>query len=179
LVVSIPTAPTKNFERFPEAFSKEVMTMAGEIHARPIWGVPTLAPGSRGRCFVLMPFKEPFSEIYQDHIKPTIERLGVSCFRADDLNTTNAIMTDVWNGINNCSFLIAELTGRNSNVMYELGIAHTLGKEVILICQDSNDVPFDFRHLRYYRYDFTPRGCRKLMDSLRKAASELQRSPWD
>ncbi len=47
---------------------------------------------------------------------------------------------------------MCDCTGRNPNVFYEIGIAHTLGREVILITQSDNDIPFDLRHLRYVRY---------------------------
>jgi len=48
---------------------------------------------------------------------------------------------------------IADLTGRNPNVLYELGIAQTLGKPCILLTQDINDVPFDIRQYRVIQYD--------------------------
>ncbi len=48
--------------------------------------------------------------------------------------------------------MICDCTGKNPNVFYEAGIAHTLGKEVILITQSASDVPFDLRHLRYVSY---------------------------
>ena len=48
--------------------------------------------------------------------------------------------------------MIADCTGRNPNVFYEIGIAHTLGRDVILITQNEADVPFDLRHLRYVQY---------------------------
>jgi nucleoside 2-deoxyribosyltransferase len=55
--------------------------------------------------------------------------------------------------INQAAFIIADVTGRNPNVMYELGIAHTLGKPVIIITQEINKIPFDFKHLRHYVYE--------------------------
>ena len=48
--------------------------------------------------------------------------------------------------------MICEITGRNPDVFDEAGIAHTLGREVILIIQSDNDVPFDLRHHRYGKY---------------------------
>ncbi len=48
--------------------------------------------------------------------------------------------------------LVADLTGRNPNVMYEVGIAHTVGKPVIMVTQDIDDVPFDLRALRCVVY---------------------------
>jgi len=47
---------------------------------------------------------------------------------------------------------LCDCTGRNPNVFYEAGIAHTLGREVILITQNEQDIPFDLRHRRYIRY---------------------------
>jgi hypothetical protein len=165
------------FDGLPTDFRLEMLDMNGEIEVRPVWGKPAFAPGTHEKCFVLMPFKHPFTEIYDDFIKPTVETMGFSCLKADDFFTTNSVVADIWNGIYNCFFLIAELTGRNSNVMYELGIAHTLGKDVILICQESEDIPFDFRHMRYYRYDFTPRGCEQLRENLMKAIAEIKQKP--
>jgi hypothetical protein len=48
--------------------------------------------------------------------------------------------------------VVCDCTARNPNVFYEAGIAHTLGREVILITQSEHDIPFDLRHLRYIRY---------------------------
>ena len=48
--------------------------------------------------------------------------------------------------------IICDYTGRNPNVLYEAGITHTLGREVILITQSAEDIPFDHRHLRYVHY---------------------------
>jgi hypothetical protein len=48
--------------------------------------------------------------------------------------------------------VICDLTGRNANVFYEVGIAHTLGRETILITQNADDIPFDLRHLRFIHY---------------------------
>ena len=59
----------------------------------------------------------------------------------------------------------------NPNVFYEIGIAHTLGKEVILLTQNSDDVPFDLRHLRYIRYLNNEQGCEQLSEEI---SSRLQ-----
>lgn len=48
--------------------------------------------------------------------------------------------------------MICDLSGRNPNVFYEAGIAHTMGKEVILLASHKSDVPFDLQHLRYIPY---------------------------
>ena len=90
--------------------------------------------------FVLSPFEDPFDAIYADHIKPTVEAISdLQCVRADDLYDNRPIIEDIWRYTNEARILISELTGRNPNVFYETGIAHTVGKEVILITQSMDD----------------------------------------
>jgi hypothetical protein len=125
-------------------------------------------------CFVLMPFHEKkVQEIYEDHIKPTVEKIGLTCKRADDMYGPNPIIEDIWKSINESKFLIADVTGRNPNVFYEIGVAHTIGKNVIIISQDINDIPFDLRHLRCIIYDNTPRGAKTLSEQIELSAKTL------
>jgi hypothetical protein len=118
--------------------------------------------------FVLMPFAPHLRPVYEDHIKRVVTELGLSVARADDFFTAHSIMADVWSAICGARLLIADCTQRNPNVFYEIGLAHVLGKPVILITQDSNDVPFDVRHLRYIQYEYTPRGMKNFEDALAK-----------
>ena len=62
-------------------------------------------------------------------------------------------MNQIWKGIRGATVCVAELTGRNPNVMYELGLAHAIRKPVVLIVQSVDDIPFDLRHLRHIVYD--------------------------
>lgn len=121
-------------------------------------------------CFVLMPFREQFLRIYDDHIKPTLEEIGLRVMKSDDLFTTTEIIEDVWEYINKARIIVADVTGRNGNVFYELGLAHTVGKSVIILTQDESDVPFDLRHLRYFKYTDNEEGWKTLRRNLRKAA---------
>lgn len=111
--------------------------------------------------FVLMPFAEELLPVFADHIKNVCSRLNLSVGRADDIFTTNSVIDDVWTGIMQAQIVVADCTHRNPNVFYELGITHTIGKPVILISQDTDDVPFDVRHRRCIVYDFTPRGMER------------------
>jgi hypothetical protein len=126
-------------------------------------------------CFVLMPFLGEVEPIYTDHIKPLVESEGISCQRADEMVGTNLITYDIWEKINRARFIVADLTGKNPNVFYEVGLAHALGKEVILITQSMDDVPFDLKALRCLVYSFTPRGMKelenKLVNTIRKIMS--------
>jgi len=67
-------------------------------------------------------------------------------------------MADIWEAICAARIIVADCTGRNPNVFYEAGLAHTVGKPVVLLTQNKDDIPFDLRHIRYIDYEFTPRG---------------------
>ena len=86
------------------------------------------------------------------------KRPGSRPVRADaDIFGTGKIIDQIWRGINSAKVLVAELTQRNPNVFYELGLAHALDKPVVLIWSRSNeqDVPFDLQHIRVIYYDVT------------------------
>jgi hypothetical protein len=72
----------------------------------------------------------------------------------------------VWGAICGAGAIIADCTGRNPNVFYEIGIAHTIGKQVILLSQDVEDVPADLRYYRYLLYTPTESGQEELQEKL-------------
>lgn len=119
--------------------------------------------------FVLMPFAEEFRPIYDEIIKPVVEQFGLMCVRADDLYGSKAIIEDIWKLINEAKVIIADVTRKNANVFYEIGLAHAVGKEVIIISQSIEDVPFDLRHLRCFIYKDSVAGFRKLETQLKQA----------
>ena len=123
--------------------------------------------------FILMPFADEFRPIYEDHIKKVAEEIGIRCGRADDIFSNRSIMSDIWSAINAAKILVADCTGRNPNVFYEIGIAHTLSKETIIITQKIDDIPFDLRHLRIIEYSYNPRGMIKFEDALKRTIQNL------
>jgi hypothetical protein len=145
------------------------------ISANPIWQGRRFTMAN-DYCFVLMPFtnNNNLQVVYKDYVKPIIEgRCGLKCERADDINSISGIMQSVWESINRARLLIADLTNRNSNVFYELGIAHTLGKPVIMITQAMKYIPFDLRHLRCIIYDFRPEKIEKFQGILEKTVRNV------
>lgn len=103
-------------------------------------------------CFILMPFTESWSDRVWKQLGLILERGGFSFSRADSLYGHN-ILEDIWIAINESSLIIADITSRNPNVFYEIGIAHTLGKKVILLTQKVTDIPFDFKNYRHIIYE--------------------------
>lgn len=107
-------------------------------------------------CFVMQPFAAPHGDYFEKIFKPAIEKTGLKAVRADaDLFGTGKIIDQIWRGINNSKVLVAELSTRNANVLYELGLAHALQKPVVLVSSNSPDVPFDLKHIRVIYYDVT------------------------
>jgi hypothetical protein len=105
-------------------------------------------------CFVMQPFAAPHGDYYEKIFKPAIEKTGLQAVRADaEIFGTGKIINQVWRGINAAKVLVAELTTRNANVFYELGLAHALNKPVVLVSSNESDVPFDLHHIRVIYYD--------------------------
>jgi hypothetical protein len=127
---------------------------------QPMFGVPD-AIDSNLDVFVLMPFRDEILPVYQDHIKRACAKLNLTVRRADDFFTAHSVVWDIWEGIVSARSIVADCTGRNPNVFYEIGLAHTLGKPTILLTQREEDIPFDLRHLRYIPYQLTPRGMKE------------------
>lgn len=124
-------------------------------------------------CFVIMPFTNKLNPIYENIIKPVLKDLKYKSLRADEIFTSKPIIDDIWINIKKAKFLIADLTDRNPNVFYELGLAHALSKEVILLTQDLNDIPFDLRHYRIIVYKDSISGADKLKETLKDFIIEL------
>jgi hypothetical protein len=85
------------------------------------------------------------------------------------------IIEDIWILLNQSHFLIADLTWKNPNVFYELGIAHTIGKYVIIISQSELDVPFDIGHLRYIFYEYNKDGIEGLLEKIKGRIENIVR----
>lgn len=104
-------------------------------------------------CFVIMPFSGWFNSYYVEIYCPAIREAGLIPIRADDLYRPSNIVDDIWESTRNAKVILADLTGKNPNVFYELGLAHALTKPAILITQEMEDIPFDLRSLRIIEYD--------------------------
>lgn len=122
-----------------------------------------------GSCFVLMPFANEMRPVY-DAIREAFEapEVGFTCNRADELFGGRHIIDDILGGIARAEILVADVTGRNTNVFYELGIAHTARpvEKIIIITQSMNDVPFDLQQFRCIVYEATDDGLQDLREQL-------------
>lgn len=104
-------------------------------------------------CFVMMPFGQWMDSYYREIYVPAIREAGMEAVRADELFSTGSVIEQIWEQISRAKVLLADLTGKNANVFYELGLAHAANKPVVFTTGQLEDVPFDLRHLRVAVYD--------------------------
>ena len=114
---------------------------------------PRKRTGPKGTCFTITPFGGWFDDYYTTIFVPAIEEAGLEACRADDLYRPSTIVADIWDYTNKARLVLADLSGKNPNVFYELGLAHALAKPAILVVESIDDVPFDLRALRVLQYD--------------------------
>lgn len=114
---------------------------------------------------VMMPFDPSFDGV-NAAIRTAAAGASLRCKRADDIWENPAIIQDVVALIDRSRVVVCDCTGRNPNVFYEVGIAHTLGREVILIAQSGQDIPFGLGHLHHIRYRNDARGRGALTSAL-------------
>ncbi len=138
-------------ERYKKVIDDLSAKLRNVVPADPIW---------RGRnfwtdellCFALLPFQEVYFQVYESAVAPAAEELGLRALHAGEIFGNREVVEDIWDSICSARIVIVDVTGRNPNVFYELGICHTLGKECIVITQNKDDVPFDIRHRRFIEY---------------------------
>jgi len=107
-------------------------------------------------CFIVMPFRAELNFFYLYLRRHLQEKHGLRVERGDHRILTVPLLEKIREQIVEAKVLIADITGRNPNVFYELGLAHALEKPVILLTQDqAEDVPTDIRHLEFIRYDLS------------------------
>jgi hypothetical protein len=159
----------------------DTSTQAGEEQIKKLSKGLTVAADDT--CFVMMPFASPIGGYYDTIYKSAIEKAKLKADRADtDIYGTGKIIDQIWKGISSARVLLAELTNRNANVLYELGLAHALHKPVVLVCSKANeeDVPFDLRHVRVIYYDKDdPFWGTKLIEKVAEKILSVMQDPKD
>ena len=121
----------------------------------------------------MMPFDAAFAPVHQALVDAATG-VGMTLTRANDIWIDDHIIQDVVTLLSQASIVICDLTGRNANVFYEMGIAHVLPREVIMITQNAHDVPFDVAHIRHIRYLNNGEGLSKLTADVRARLETLR-----
>lgn len=116
-----------------------------------VFQVPENSTIENDLVVVMMPFKTKFSSVH-DGIRRACSAASYRCLRVDDIWEESTVIQDIFNLIFRAHIVVVDFTGKNPNVMYETGIAHTLGKHVVPISQSLDDIPFDMAHHRILKY---------------------------
>lgn len=139
--------------------------------APAVFSVPEHEPDPQ-LVAVMMPFAAEFTPVY-DAIRGACSDAGLTCYRADDIWQESTFIQDIFNLIFQSAIVIVDFTGRNSNVMYETGISHTLGKNVVPVTQHIGDVPSDLKPHRALKYLPNEEGLRDLKEQLARRLRTL------
>jgi len=115
-----------------------------------VFQIPTTQRVRPDLLSAMMPFAG-FGQVWEA-IQRAATANGMESGRADNRWDHPAIIQDVVALIDEAAIVICDCTGKNANVFYEMGFAHSYGKEVIIITQNPADIPFDITHLRHIRY---------------------------
>lgn len=114
-----------------------------------------------------------YYEVYTEIYKPTCNANNIDCWRVDELTRPGSITKDIVEGIIDADIIIADLTSKNPNVFYELGVAHSTGNKTIMTAQNEKDVPFDIVNYRIIFYEQTIKGSEKFKELLDLAIKDL------
>ncbi|MDA3790427.1 MAG: hypothetical protein PF503_18275 [Desulfobacula sp.] len=114
---------------------------------------------------VMMPFSPSFNAVHSAISNASV-MAGFACKRVDDIWNHSTVIQDVFSLIFQSFIVVCDFSGKNPNVFYEAGIAHTLGKHVVPITQSEQDIPFDLQHHRYAKYLNNGEGLETLKQEL-------------
>ena len=114
------------------------------------------------RCFVVSPIGDAGTDIrknadqlYQHIIKPVCEKCGFAAQRVDEFNTSGSITQEILDALNDYELVIADLTGHNPNVFFEIGYRSKSQKPIIHLKRKDEIIPFDVSTIRTFEYDLT------------------------
>lgn len=138
------------FKLFADRWSARESTLR-DLGRPKLFGLEDWPSPVTGQVAVMMPFDGTFDRVYET-INGACGELKLNALRVDDIFGPTVVMTDVFTVIVQSRVVICDLTRRNPNVLYETGIAHACGCDVIMIVQNKDDIPFDLRHIRYLTY---------------------------
>jgi len=131
----------------------------------------------RNTVFVVMPFSDTVAEdCYRDSTREIVREFQMSIVRADEIFSANPIFDDIIAAIQQAAIIIVDISGRNPNCFYELGVAHTLKRSrTIMITHDSvGTAPFDIAHFRIIEYENSIAGKTKYEERLRRTLSSVR-----
>lgn len=139
------------------------------------------------KCFVISPIGEDGSEIrmhadevYSHIIEPALSNFGIEAIRSDRMNEPGKISDQMYRAIFEYDLCIAVLTYANPNVYYELAVAQSASRPVVILIEKGSTLPFDVKDFRSLSYDLriTSYKERVHINRLIKVIEELKQNGW-
>ncbi len=149
--------------RRPDAFEPEA-TMDSVAAALDQPSGLRVLEGSSHMAFVMMPFTPELDAVYYEGVSPSLEDSGLKALRSDEIASAGIVFEQIRTAIQNARLCVADVTGANPNVMFEVGLAQSMDKPLILIAQDTDSLPFDIASFRIIRYQ--PSATAELRDTM-------------
>lgn len=111
---------------------------------------PDMEDTNKKRCFVMMPFSDQgdypkghFAKVYEQIFAPAIKKAGYKPYRVDENTISDSIIDKIFEGVQNCEMALCDLSNRNPNVLYELGLRQAYNKPVVLVKDEKTENIFD------------------------------------
>ncbi|WP_448861856.1 hypothetical protein [Dorea sp.] len=111
------------------------------------------------KCFVIMPISDQgdypkghFTKVYDQIFKPAIEAAGYEAYRVDEDKISNPIINKIFDAVQNCPMALCDLSNRNPNVLYELGLRQAYDKPVVLVQDEKTQRIFDVSGINTVQY---------------------------
>lgn len=121
-----------------------------------------------------MPFKQEFDDIYKLAIKAAAKDAGVVAQRVDEQMYSEGMLDRIHRQIKVADFVIADMSGKNANVFYEIGYAIAKGKYCITLVDDKTNISFDLKHKRHIVYNSITELKAQLTDEIKWAVSNVE-----
>lgn len=134
------------------------------------WPLPVL-----GHVAVMMPFDPTYNAVYET-IRDACGDHNLEAIRVDEIYGPKVVVDDIFKTIVQSRFVVSDLTRRNPNVLYETGIAHARNRDVLVVVQNEDDIPFDLRHIRFVKYLLNSEGLRKLRTDIGRSIDAILQS---
>ena len=179
MLLDLVAAKPRNFETIKRYLEEKFLDATPEIFvsSKPaqkritfsptVFNLPEDTALNETLVSVMMPFAAEYNSVY-GAIETACYNAALVCQRADELWEDSLVIQDIFKLILTSKIVVCDFSGRNPNVMYETGIAHTLGKIVIPIAQHKSDIPFDVQHHRFLTYHNNKEGLAALTATLTK-----------
>lgn len=158
----------------PRQVNPEPQVIPNQLTVTPtVFKIPNL-PMEHDLVSIMMPFDAAFNPVYSA-IEKACAEVNLRCLRADSIWEESIIMQDIFNLLIRSNIVIVDFSNKNPNVLYETGIAHTLGRQVIPISQSLDDLPFDLRHHHFLKYLPNEQGLKSMQLALTERLKTLIR----